>query len=159
MARFRICAGGLGNVRNQSGLVYMARMRLPGMAEVKEYTFDELCRVVGDIAAEYGMIRVYLFGSRARGDNRPDSDYDFCVVAPEGMGLFRMGGFYGKLEEALGAEVDIVSERAISGDFSREVLRDRKLVYEAPSRESRYGRAMGNSPYRVYRLSSFPTIA
>ncbi|MBQ8644639.1 MAG: nucleotidyltransferase domain-containing protein [Candidatus Methanomethylophilaceae archaeon] len=72
------------------------------MGEVEEYTFEELCQVVGAIAAEYGILRVYLFGSRARGDNRPDSDYDFCVKTPKGMGLFMMGGFYGKLEEALG---------------------------------------------------------
>ena len=62
------------------------------MGEVKEYTFEELCQIVGAIAAEYGILRVYLFGSRARGDNRPDSDYDFCVKTPKGMGLFKMGG-------------------------------------------------------------------
>jgi predicted nucleotidyltransferase len=27
--------------------------------------------------------RIYLFGSRARGDARPDSDYDLLVVVPE----------------------------------------------------------------------------
>ena len=27
--------------------------------------------------------RVYLFGSQARGDNRPDSDYDFMVVVAD----------------------------------------------------------------------------
>ena len=60
------------------------------MDEVREYTFEELCQIVGAIAAEYGILRVYLFGSRARGDNRPDSDYDFCVKTPKGMGLFKM---------------------------------------------------------------------
>ena len=44
---------------------------------------------------------------------------------------FKLGGFYGKLEDALGAEVDIVSEKAMSNDFSREVLRDRRLPCEA----------------------------
>ena len=38
------------------------------MDEVKEYTFEELCQIVGAIAAEYGILKVYLFGSRARGD-------------------------------------------------------------------------------------------
>ena len=38
------------------------------MGEVKEYTFEELCQKVGAIAAEYGILKVYLFGSRARGD-------------------------------------------------------------------------------------------
>lgn len=34
------------------------------------------------LQGERGEIReIYLFGSRARGDDRPDSDYDFLIVA------------------------------------------------------------------------------
>ena len=127
------------------------------MGEVEEFTFEELCRIVGAIAAEYGILRVYLFGSRARGDNRPDSDYDFCILAPEGMGLFEMGGFYGRLEEALGTGVDIVSERAMSKELERDVLRGRRLLYEDPAvrdaERSRcdapYHRGFGNPGYRI----------
>ncbi len=98
----------------------------------KELTFEELCEVVGAIAAEYGMIRVYLIGSRARGDNRPDSDYDFCVFEPRGTGMFKMSGFFHKLKDALGTEIDVVSERALGdNDFSRGILKDRRLLYEA----------------------------
>ena len=101
------------------------------MDEVREYTFEELCQIVGAIAAEYGILRVYLFGSRARGDTRPDSDYDFCVKTPKGMGLFKMGGFYGKLEEALGTGIDIVCEGSLREDFSRSISKDMRLLYEA----------------------------
>ena len=101
------------------------------MDEAKEYTFEELRQIVGAIAAEYGILKVYLFGSRARGDNRLDSDYDFCIVAPEGMGLFKMSGFYGKLEEALGTEIDIVCEGSLRDDFSRSISKDLRLLYEA----------------------------
>lgn len=101
------------------------------MEEAKEHTFEELCQIVGAIAAEYGILRVYLFGSRARGDNRPDSDYDFCVKTPKGMGLFKMGGFYGKLEEALGTGIDIVCEGSLRDDFSRSISKDMRLLYEA----------------------------
>lgn len=101
------------------------------MGDAKEYTFEELCQIVGAIAAEYGILRVYLFGSRASGDNRPDSDYDFCVKTPKGMGLFKMGGFYGKLEEALGTRIDIVCEGSILDDFSRSISKDMRLLYEA----------------------------
>ena len=101
------------------------------MGEAKEYTFEELCQIVGAIAAEYGILKVYLFGSRARGDNQPDSDYDFCVKTPEGMGLFKMGGFYGKLEEALGAGIDIVCEGFLRDDFSVSISKDMRLLYEA----------------------------
>lgn len=74
---------------------------------------------------------MYLFGSRACGDNRPDSDYDFCVKTPKGMGLFKMGGFYGKLEVALGTGIDIVCEESLREDFSRSISKDMRLLYEA----------------------------
>ena len=96
-----------------------------------ELTIEELSEIVGRIATEYGMLRVYLFGSRARGDNRPDSDYDFCVLTDDGCTLFTLGGFYSDLRDAIGTEIDIVSEDAIEGDFREEVLKDRIVLYEA----------------------------
>ena len=101
------------------------------MGEVKEYTFEELCQIVGAVAARHGMIRVYLFGSRARGDNTEGSDYDFCILTPDNYGLFEVGGFYADLRDALGTDIDVVCEESLRDDFSREVLRDRRLLYEA----------------------------
>lgn len=101
------------------------------MDEVKEYTFEELCQIVGAVAARHGMIRVYLFGSRARGDNTEGSDYDFCILTPDDYGLFEVGGFYADLRDALGTDIDVVCEESLRDDFSREVLRDRRLLYEA----------------------------
>ena len=101
------------------------------MDKVKEYTFEELCQIVGAVAARHGMIRVYLFGSRARGDNTEGSDYDFCILTPDDYGLFEVGGFYADLRDALGTDIDVVCEESLRDDFSREVLRDRRLLYEA----------------------------
>jgi len=101
--------------------------------DVQELTFEELREIVVPIAKKHGMLRVYLFGSRARGDNRNDSDYDFCILAPKGYGLFKIGSFLYDLEDALGAEVDIISEEGTTrnGAFVEEMLRDRKIVFEA----------------------------
>ena len=96
-----------------------------------ELTIEELSEIVGRIAAKYDMLKVYLFGSRARGDNRSDSDYDFCVLTDDGCTLFTLGGFFSDLKDALGAEIDVVCEDDIEGDFREEVLRDRILLYEA----------------------------
>ena len=101
------------------------------MGEAREYTIEELRRIVEPIAESYGMRQVYLFGSRARGDNREDSDYDFCVVTSDDCDLFELGGFFAELRDALGVEIDLVCQESLRDDFSREVLRDRRLVYEA----------------------------
>ncbi|MCL2032208.1 MAG: nucleotidyltransferase domain-containing protein [Methanomassiliicoccaceae archaeon] len=97
-----------------------------------EFTFEELCEIVAPIAAKHGIIRVYLFGSRARGDNTMDSDYDFCVLAPKGYGLIKIGSFLYDLKDALGTGVDIISEEGVRNEsFKEELLRERKIVFEA----------------------------
>ena len=100
----------------------------------QELTFEELRGIVAPIAEKYGITRVYLFGSRARGDHSKESDFDFCVTASEKCTLFDLGGFMYDLKDALGAEVDVVCEGGLSKrqHFTEEVLRDRKILFGDP---------------------------
>ena len=61
--------------------------------------FEELSSIVSEIARRYGIRRVILFGSRARGISDPDSDYDFCITPSEDSSIFDMGGFLIDVEE------------------------------------------------------------
>lgn len=47
------------------------------MSAPVDATLDEMIRRIVD---RFDPVRIYLFGSRARGDARPDSDYDLLVV-------------------------------------------------------------------------------
>ena len=98
-----------------------------------EITFEELCGIVEPIAREHGMIKLYLFGSRARNEPHADSDYDFCLVAPEEYGLMKIGSFLFDLQEALKTKVDIVCEEDLQSRpiLMEEILRDRRIVFEA----------------------------
>ena len=42
-----------------------------------------LAEIVRRLVAAYEPDRVYLFGSKARGDAGPDSDYDLIVIVPD----------------------------------------------------------------------------
>lgn len=42
-----------------------------------------LAEIVRRLVAALGPERIYLFGSKARGDEGPDSDYDLMVVVPD----------------------------------------------------------------------------
>ena len=42
-----------------------------------------LACIVERLAEAYGPDRIYLFGSKARGDYGPDSDFDLMVVVPD----------------------------------------------------------------------------
>ena len=43
----------------------------------------KLSEVVRRLVKAYAPERIYLFGSLARGENRPDSDYDLMVIVPD----------------------------------------------------------------------------
>jgi|SRR5579884_128428 predicted nucleotidyltransferase len=43
-----------------------------------------LAEVVRRLIDAYQPERIYLFGSRARGDAGPDSDYDLLLIVPDG---------------------------------------------------------------------------
>ncbi len=95
-----------------------------------DYTLEELKTLIAPIAEKYGVERVYLFGSRARGDNTSESDYDFCIVPDKGMSLIKLSGFLLDLKESLDSEVDIVCEDSIDPEFLRSISEDRRILYE-----------------------------
>ncbi len=47
---------------------------------MRDAAIEEITRRLVDF---YHPVRIYLFGSAARGDGGPDSDLDFCVVVPD----------------------------------------------------------------------------
>lgn len=89
--------------------------------------------VIRPIAKKYGVESVYLFGSRARGDYRTDSDFDFYIKKGRIRGYFALGGFFEELKEAVQAEIDLVSQEEEELDvYLREAIRkDGILLYEA----------------------------
>mgnify|MGYP001609880589 FL=1 len=66
------------------------------------------------LAAQYGVERMRIFGSLARGQATPDSDIDFLVAFRRGKTLLDLIGFKQDLEELLGRKVDVVSEGGVS---------------------------------------------
>jgi predicted nucleotidyltransferase len=76
---------------------------------------------------------VYLFGSAARGEARPDSDVDVAVLYGKALepGLAGLKlALAGDLEARLGRPVDLVVLDTQSPDFIHRVLRDGLLVIE-----------------------------
>jgi predicted nucleotidyltransferase len=61
------------------------------------------------VAARHHANRVRVFGSVARGDDRPDSDIDLLVDFTPDSSLFDLMRMARELEELLGHPVDVVS--------------------------------------------------
>ena len=62
-------------------------------------------------AAAHDVTNLRVFGSVARGQDRPDSDVDLLADLPPGMGLFGLGRVQADLEAILGSPVDLIPAR------------------------------------------------
>ncbi len=76
---------------------------------------------IRETAARYGARNVRVFGSAARGDERPGSDLDLLVDLDSGRTLLDLVALKQDLEDLLGRQVDVVTERALS-PFIREAV-------------------------------------
>ncbi len=94
---------------------------------VTAQTLREKRDAILELAAKYGARNVRVFGSVARGDATPTSDVDFLVDMEPGRSLLDMGGLLMDLQELLGCEVDLVTEKGL-----RERIRTRVLREAAP---------------------------
>lgn len=76
------------------------------------------------ITSAHGAQRVRVFGSRARGQSRPDSDLDLLVTLEPGRSLLDLVAVKQDLEDHLNCNVDVVTEAALSPYLREAVLHD-----------------------------------
>jgi predicted nucleotidyltransferase len=65
------------------------------------------------LAQEFGVTRIAIFGSYARGEQQEDSDVDVLVEVDPSIGL-RFVDLADRIEAVLGMRADVISRRAIS---------------------------------------------
>ena len=88
-------------------------------------------QTIADYFKTQPVVKAWLFGSFARGEETQMSDVDILVVLdhsqPVGLKFF---GMWNDLEQLLDRRVDLVTENSLA-DFAREsVERDKILIYE-----------------------------
>jgi len=87
---------------------------------------------IKSILVENGVESAAIFGSRARGEEKPGSDLDILIKFREDKvkGLFDFISLERKLSETLGLKVDLVTEDSISPYIKESVLKDLKIIYQ-----------------------------
>lgn len=93
------------------------------------YTVTDIQRIVAPIAARYGVERMTLFGSYARGENTSESDIDLRVDKGQIRGL-QMAFLLTDLEDALKIKVDLLSTSALDDAFLSSIRGEERLLYE-----------------------------
>ena len=74
------------------------------------------------IVAEAGGSRVRVFGSVATGKDAPDSDVDLLFTMGKPLSLMELGRLEQRLEDLIGAHVDLVPDTAMRPDLRERVL-------------------------------------
>lgn len=75
-------------------------------------------------AAASGASEVRVFGSVARGEERPGSDVDLLVDLEPGRTLFDLAALEERLEQLLGRPVQVATARELRDSVRREAERD-----------------------------------
>lgn len=82
------------------------------------------------IAKMYGVKRIYLFGSYAKGDANENSDVDLLIEKGKPMSLLKLSGMRRQVEEELKLSVDLVTTTGISDTFREKIAGTEILLYE-----------------------------
>jgi len=103
-SRVAVCAGGV----------------VTGMSPLRDLV-EARREQVKAVAARHHASRVRLFGSVARGDERPESDIDLLVDFTGDSSLFDLMRMTRELEDLLGHPVDVVSTGGLK-DRDRDII-------------------------------------
>ncbi len=96
-------------------------------------------QVVGNVVAHFPEVeRIILFGSRARGDARPDSDWDFLIIMPSKERSIRRGIAVRKAARIHGIPIDFLvrTPAEVKEGFpmmADDILGEGKILYERRS--------------------------
>jgi uncharacterized protein len=88
-------------------------------------------QVVQALEGRWGLDALWVFGSQASGNARPDSDLDIAALFRVRPSPSELLDFRGELERVAGMPVDIVDIESASPILAMQVLRSGKLLVDA----------------------------
>ena len=91
---------------------------------------DTIKAIIQPIALEYGLKRIYLFGSFAKGNANEDSDIDLLIEKGKPMSLLKLSGFRQDVAEKMNRSVDVVTTTGIEDAFKSAIQGTEILLYE-----------------------------
>lgn len=95
-----------------------------------QYTIEGIKEKAVPVAKAYGIKRMSLFGSYARGDATDNSDIDIYIDKGKLQSLIQYFAFIAELEKKLGCHVDVVTTGIEDKAFLSSIQSYGVLLYE-----------------------------
>lgn len=92
----------------------------------------EMQKVLAEYFKTQPVLKAWLFGSYARGEETPESDVDVLVTLDysQKVGLLKFASMYLDLKKLLNKEVDLVEDGTLRPYAAITANKDKKLIYE-----------------------------
>lgn len=113
--------------------------------DIIEFARDALLAALPELWA------IYVHGSFARGDQRPDSDLDIAILPPPDQQPPNLPDIAGRIAERIGREVDLVDLRRVGDVLRIQVLAHGITVYNARPDEVLAWEGQAMTRYQHYR--------
>ena len=91
-----------------------------------------MTQIIADYFKTQPVLKAWLFGSFARGEETPSSDVDILVQFDhrQPIGLLRYAGMWREIEELIGRKVDLVEDGTLMPFAVESANQDKQLIYE-----------------------------
>ena len=91
-----------------------------------------MTQIIADYFKTQPVLKAWLFGSFARGEETPSSDVDILVQFDhrQPIGLLRYAGMWREIEDLIGRKVDLVEDGTLMPFAVESANHDKQLIYE-----------------------------
>jgi predicted nucleotidyltransferase len=104
---------------------------------------SELDEAAQHLHRRFGLVALWLFGSRARGQARPDSDVDLAALFPAEVSPIELFEAATELAHQWGCDVDLIDLSRASPALAMQALRHGELIADHdPSARHRFEGAL-----------------
>lgn len=98
---------------------------------------DELAQCIAVLQDKMQPYAIYLLGSAAREELRPDSDIDIAFLTETKVSSYGCFIIAGELKDIFHRDVDLIDAKKASTVFKTQIIQKGKLIYENDSKKRR----------------------
>ncbi len=94
-----------------------------------------MTKIIADYFKTQPVVKAWLFGSFARGEETPESDVDILVQYDDTarISLLTISHMMGELERSTGRRIDLIEDGCLLPFAAESANRDKRLIYERRS--------------------------